>query len=288
MIGLQDQIRAVGIGYPPAGVADDQASVLAREAAIAVAERNLLKAIQGVQITSELTVENLVLQSDVIKEKVEGILHGAVVIHERAIENGGYEVVVALSMYGGQQSLSSAIGLPDQLKAEIPPAPAPIPAPPSNPPVSQPAPAAPAVVSPAPQPAPAASASAVVAPAPQPAPLVVSGDYTGLLIDCRGLKLAPAMCPVIRDEGGNVLYPCKDISTETLNDQGVALYYHSDSEVKNSARLGNHPLIIKAIRVEGAFKYNPVVSSADAVRILAEDARTKFLDSLAVAFLVDP
>ncbi len=246
------QFRAVGIGVAPDGATGGKALAQAREAAVVAAERNLLKIIQGVHLTSETTVENLMLKSDVITTNVEGTLKGAMVVSEKDLENGSYQVVVALPDVG-KQSVAMALDLPEQVKTDTP--------------------------------------ASEVAPADLPAPSAVTGDFSSLLIDCRGLKLSPAMTPAILDKDGEAIYPRVNVAAEDIVNRGVVAYYKSVDAAKQAGRVGAHPLIIKASGVQkdaGALWYtSPIVSQANAARILAEDARGGFLGKLAVGFLVD-
>lgn len=59
-----------------------QARMLALRAARVDAQRNLLEAIEGVRVTSGTTVKDAQLQSDVIANRVKGMLKGAFVLNE--------------------------------------------------------------------------------------------------------------------------------------------------------------------------------------------------------------
>lgn len=55
----------------------------AKRAAVVIAQRNLLELVKGVSIDSETTVKDGMLESDVIKSKVSGVVRGAQVISNR-------------------------------------------------------------------------------------------------------------------------------------------------------------------------------------------------------------
>ncbi len=250
----QEEIRARGIGLAPEGMSGPRATALAREAAIVVAERNLLKVLHGVRIDSQTTVSQLMLKDDTITERVEGFLRGTVILREKDLGGGAYEVVVGLPIFGKEHSVAETM----RLDTLLPPAPI-------TPELPVIAPIAPAVP-------------------------VIQGNFTGLLIDCRGLHAAPAMCPVIRSEHETVIYPRQQVAQEVLLEQGVAGYYRSPAEAKADGRVGNYPLVITAVNVIGGevIQTNPVVRAEDAARIIAEDERTHFLDRLAVGIIIDP
>lgn len=245
------QFRAVGIGVAPENATGGSAKAMAREAAITIAERNLLKVVQGVHITSETTVENLVLTSDIIKTNLEGVLIGAVVVQEVDLNDGSYKVVVAMPLLG-EQGVAKAIDLPKQVEDAAP--------------------------------------TKEVILADLPAPTMLKGNFTGLLIDCRGLKVSPAMAPVVYGPDDEAIYPRSDVNINEMIANGLVAYYNSAEIAIKAGRVGNRPLIIKASSIKKAangWNTSPILTQADSARILAEDARTGFITKLAVGFIID-
>ncbi|HEX2951766.1 MAG TPA: hypothetical protein VHV83_19700 [Armatimonadota bacterium] len=273
----KDQLRARGIGFAPKKTKSPAlAMAQAREAAIVIAERNLLKVINGVHVTSETTVENLIMTQDTIKTKVSGLLRGAVIVSEKAIGTDGYEVVVAVNIFGGDSSLAESIDLADQLKT-------------SNPdmtivPVAQPQEPTVKPVTPPQQ-------AAQQQPTPPQTTVVPdqTAGYTGLVVDCRGFGLTRSMCPRILDQTNTNIWGTVTVSEEIVNERGIAGYFKSMNDQNVKARVGNHPLIIKALRTSGGkvFKTDAVLSPADAEIVRAENAKSLFLEKLNVAFLID-
>lgn len=109
------------------------------------------------------------------------------------------------------------------------------------------------------------------------------GNYTGLIVDCRGLNLRTAMNPVIFNTNGTKIFGHKNIDPDKAAAQGMVDYV---SHVDNATRAGEHPLIVKAVRLE-KFNTSPVISIADSNRVLIENYATKFLNELKVVFLID-
>jgi len=249
------QVRAIGIGLAPEGATGAKATALAREAAQVIAERNLLKAMQGVHVTSETTVENLALKSDVINEKVQGIVKGAYVVQEEDLKNGAYKVTMAIRLLG-EKGIAEAVDLPAEVNTTV---------------AQQ-------------EPAPPTTATDIDG-------TKITGDFTGLLIDCRGLKLSESMSPAVLAPDNEAVYPRKDIAPEVVIEKGVVSYYKNTDAAIKEGRVGKHPLVIKAsdVKKDGdkMFYVSPIVKQADAARILAEDNRTQFLGKLAVGFILD-
>jgi hypothetical protein len=240
-------ITVTGMGAaPPNAMNPAQARMMARRAAVVDGYRQLAEVVKGVNVDSETTVENMMVTSDVIKTKVSGLIQGASVVAEQVIPGGGYEVTMQMPMFGGNNSLASAVMPAAQAAPEAFPAPA------SN------------------------GSSAADAPAGH-----AEGVYTGLVVDCRGLGLKPIMSPVIKNEQGSPIYGFKNLDYDKVIQYGMASY---SNDPANVARAGAHPLVVKAVRVENHNGY-PVISLSDANKVLIENGATHFLDATCVVFI---
>ena len=184
-------IQATGTGVPTTGAIGAQARILARRAAIADAQRNLLELTEGVQVDAETTVEMMMVTSDIIRTKVSGVLKGARIVSERQLEGGAYEVTMQIGMFGTNSIASAVLETP----AEMIPFPAPQPTKPSNPTVT----------------------------------ITVNGRYTGVVVDCRGMNLNPVMSPVIKNSRGEKLYGHKNLNPDYVIANGMASYAHDMS-----------------------------------------------------------
>lgn len=236
-------ITATGTGIPTMGTSGAQARILARRAAIADAYRQLLEMTKGVQVDAETTVEMMMVTSDVIRTKVSGIVNGARVIDEKITPDGAYEVTMQIGMFGTNSLADAVIERP----TEIVPFPAPQPTMPSQPSVT----------------------------------VTVTGSYTGVIIDCRGLGLNPVMSPVIKDASGNKLYGHKNIDPDYVIQYGMAGYAH---DMSMASRAGSNPLVIKAQSLAD-HNANPVISIDDGNLMLLENNSGGFLGKTAVVFL---
>ncbi|MBR2179199.1 MAG: LPP20 family lipoprotein [Selenomonadaceae bacterium] len=179
-------IQVTGMGAQPANaVTPAQARMLARRAAVADAYRQLAESIKGVNVDAETTVENMMVLSDTIKTKVNATIQGAVVVSEKEIPGGGYEVTMQVPIFGVQNSVASAVMTPST-DPTVPTVPETFPAP------------------------------TVTVPS--------VGGYTGLIIDCRGLGLKPVMSPVIKNNSGVPIYGHKNLNPDKVIAQGMADY----------------------------------------------------------------
>ena len=109
----------------------------------------------------------------------------------------------------------------------------------------------------------------------------INEKYTGLIVDCRGLKLATAISPSILAASGESVYAYQNLQYNIVVDKGMIDYSHqTNSDVQ---RAGSHPLIIKAIKV--ADSCNPVVSEEDAAKILSVNKTDNILRNCNVVFV---
>jgi hypothetical protein len=100
-INWQDQIiRATGIGAPNPKMPLAAQRAGALEAAKRVALRNLLETVKGMSITSETTVLNAMVESDIITTRVTGIVRGFKVVDTRYMSSGDVEVDVEMPLSG--------------------------------------------------------------------------------------------------------------------------------------------------------------------------------------------
>ena len=151
----------------------------------------------------------------------------------------------------------------------------------SAPTVQIPVPPAPTVQPPA---APAPAVQTPAAPTTPPAEIVPTGravgGYTGVIIDCTGLGLRPAMSPVIKAENGRPIYGYKNLDSDKVVANGMASYARSDAD---ATRAGTNPLRLRAVSIDNGA--NPVLSANDANRLLLENGASGFLDATNVVFL---
>ena len=112
---------------------------------------------------------------------------------------------------------------------------------------------------------------------------LAKGNYTGLVIDCRGMELQPVMSPVVKNSNGTKIYGHKNLDIDKIIEMGMADY---TSNIDSMQRAGDNPLVVKAAAVEN-FNSNPVLKVPDSNRVLIENHATKFLADLKVVFLFD-
>lgn len=93
-------VTVKGLGLPLRNASPAQVKPTARRAAIVDGQRNLAETIAGVRVTSETTVKNLELQSDVIRTSVKAFVKGAEVLNEKMLSDGTCEVTMRAPIWG--------------------------------------------------------------------------------------------------------------------------------------------------------------------------------------------
>lgn len=276
------KITVQGMGVAPTyAVNAIQARMLARRAAVVDAYRQLAEMVKGVNVDSETTVENMMVTSDVTKTKVTALIQGARIVSEQAVDGGGYTVTMEMSVFGASNSLATAVLPTNTVPTSFPAPDASVPA--STPSSLQvnvqvtpgttqtPATTIPSVTTPSHQ-----GSSAAAAPAGH-----AIGGYTGLIVDCRGLGLKPVMSPVIKNANGEPIYGYKNLDSATVIANGMASY---TTDMSRASRAGSNPLVVKAVGLDN-HNGNPILSVADANRVLIENGATGFLDRTNVVFV---
>lgn len=241
-------IRAKGIG---AGKSTTKNNGLkraqARRAAMMDAQRNLAEAVKGVQVTSESRMVDLELADDRVATRVDAIIKNMTEISGQYMDDGTYEIILEMPLFGSVDALSNAAFLPFK----------------DEPKVAFPQPVDVTVIN---------------------QPTIVNNNYTGLIIDCSGMNINCVMSPVIKNAKGQAIYGHKNLDYDKIIINGMASYANQISDQISRARAGNNPLVIKATSLAD-LNANPVVSVADADKILAANQHDKFLENCAVVFV---
>jgi hypothetical protein len=247
-INWQDQlILATGIGAPNPNqpLAAQRAGAL--RAAKSDAVRNILEVVKGMNVTSETTVENAMVASDIIRTKVDGIVRNFRQVGEpRYMSDGSVELDIEVPLSG---VLSDAL-LPGQPGAPMVPG--------QGYPLG-----------------------------PQAGYQPMNQIFTGLIIDARGVGLRPAMAPKIVDEMGNEVYGTGFVSREYAVQIGVVGYEKDINRAQKNERVTNNPLVVKGLKVSGTNKTDVVISVNDAQHVLNAGKNLNFMEQCKVMIILD-
>ncbi len=111
--------------------------------------------------------------------------------------------------------------------------------------------------------------------------------FTGLIIDCRGVPLSPALVPMIVDEDGQVVYGTAYVSRDHALEGGMAAYARGLAKARDNPRVGAKPLVVKGLRTVKARSSDLVISNADAGRIKGAGSNLSFLHRGRVLFVME-
>jgi hypothetical protein len=261
--------RAVGFGAPNPNLPIAAQRAASIRAAKLDAVRNLLETIKGIYLTSETTVRNSMVENDVISTRVEGLAQNFKQVEgPRYMSDGSVEVVVEMPITG---AILDAL-LPGQFGGGQFMTAGQMVCPTCGQPWPQGKPVPPGVT---------------LQQFGGATPMAAAGVYTGLVIDCKGLGVRPAMAPKIIDEQGNEIYGSKFVSREWAVEIGMVGYDKDLNRARQNDRVTNNPLVIRGVQASGQNKTDVVISSADAAMIHQAAANQNFLDKCKVMFIVN-
>ena len=222
------KVQATGIGYIPQNVIN---AGQARRAALRIAKqdalRQLVEIVNGVTLTSETTMSGAMFD-DVIKTQVQGVIRGAFQVGDpKYLSDTSIEVMYEVPMSGISEVVIPPGGFLDPFAPN------------------------------------AAAAPDAAAAAEGP----TTGAITGLIIDCTGLVVRPAMSPQILDQNGGIVYGPSNYTREYAIKNGVAGYAKGLDAGKEDDRVKGNPLVIKAVAASGSNNVDVIIGNSDIMRI---------------------
>ncbi len=111
--------------------------------------------------------------------------------------------------------------------------------------------------------------------------------FTGLIVDCKGLGIKPAMSPRILDQAGKEVYGSAYVSKEWAVKHGMAGYAKEVAAAAELERVGQTPGEIKAAKAAGENRTDVVISNSDAADVRSAAENLKFLSECRVVFVID-
>ncbi len=222
------KVQATGIGYIPQNVIN---AGQARRAALRIAKqdalRQLVEIVNGVTLTSETTMSGAMFD-DVIKTQVQGVIRGAFQVGDpKYLSDTSIEVMYEVPMSGISEVVIPPGGFLDPFAPN------------------------------------AAAAPGAAAAGEGP----TTGAITGLIIDCTGLGVRPAMSPQILDQNGGIVYGPSNYTREYAIKNGVAGYAKGLDAGKEDDRVKGNPLVIKAVAASGSNNVDVIIGNSDIMRI---------------------
>jgi hypothetical protein len=113
-----------------------------------------------------------------------------------------------------------------------------------------------------------------------------TGEYTGVVIDCRNLKLVPSLFPKVYNDQGQEVFSINFCDPGMVVEGGLVLY--TTSEPFNVPRVGYNPLRVQAIGTTGANPTDIRISSYDARRLHGSEKNLNLLKECRIAIIISP
>lgn len=249
--GASADVEAIGVGMAPDNMPTARGMAMARRAAIVDAYRYLAETINAVQVDAETTMNNLTVESDIVKTKVNAIIRGAKIIEEFSNSDGSYTVKMSVPLYG--VGSVAAVAIPEANKTVLP------------------------------------AEAPVISDGYVPSAEVQAAAYTGVIVDASGMGLEGTFSPIIYDVNGRAIYGMRNIDKDFAISKGMVEYAGDVQNAVVSSRAGANPLVVRAVAVKGGTNsvnpVNVVVSVEDGDAILYANERAGFLDQKAVVFV---
>lgn len=124
-----------------------------------------------------------------------------------------------------------------------------------------------------------------------------SRKYSGIIIDARGefpvhgeyvsSNVSACFFPQIWDEQMNVVFEKNLVIPKIAQSEGVVKYHYSDNTNLYESVVGVDPLYIKAKKVFGRNRTDPIISEKDALKILTIPENVKLLQEGKIVILLD-
>jgi hypothetical protein len=111
--------------------------------------------------------------------------------------------------------------------------------------------------------------------------------YTGVILDCRGMKYTPVLLPKLVTRDGMELWGTVDVNTVLVGQRGVATYAYSPTAALKAGRVGARPLLINPIGTCGTTHGDLILRPEDAVFLLQQEADGHFLSTLSITIILD-
>ncbi|HDQ99621.1 MAG TPA: hypothetical protein ENN51_04975 [candidate division WOR-3 bacterium] len=120
-----------------------------------------------------------------------------------------------------------------------------------------------------------------------PLELTEVANFTGVLVDVRGLDYQAALFPRIIIPSGDEVYGPAFADKDTVITRGIVGYYKDRNEALQDGRTGSNPLIIRALAVEGPNRCDVKVTDRDAALVHGSQRNLDHLTRCRVGLLVD-
>ena len=249
-------VRARGVAAPAIiddAESPDSPSVIV-DSARRMAQANLIETASAIPINAVSRVADRMAQSTDFRDGLSTLARNASLSHQEYLSDGTVEIELTMNLTGG----FSQFVLPEEIRQVD------------------------SVV----------TMTAAKPDADKPSSMPVNGSdgspHTGLILDATGIGAKPSLVPVVVDESGDVVYGPAFVSREFAVSRGMSGFATTLAAARRDKRVGDRPLVVKAIRTRSTGATDLVVSSADGARLRSSVVHLNFLKACRVSIVMDP
>lgn len=112
-------------------------------------------------------------------------------------------------------------------------------------------------------------------------------EITGLVVDCRGLKLKPSLVPVIYNEQGEEIYGPSTVSRGYVTQKGMVEYIHGFNDEQIRGRAGSNATEVLGTKIKKDDPFSIIISNEDALRIKSLPESALFFNNCNVVICID-
>lgn len=249
--------RAKGTGLPVCSDGGQKPDMPLQgvDAARKMARSRLLETIAAIRIDTASRVSDRMAESEAFRNGLDALVSNAAVTHQEYLSDGTVEIELSMNLTGGfaQFVLPEEIRQVDAVTTVVTDAPTIPPSPPT--------------------------ASGTDA--------TDDGPYTGLILDATGIGVHPVLVPEIVDESGAVIFGSAFVSREFAVSRGMSGFATSKAAALKAKRVGERPIVVRAIRAQGEWGATMVIANTDAARLRSSAAHLDFLKACRVCIIIE-
>jgi hypothetical protein len=242
---------AKGIGTP--GATDDGKSPVSPADVIGAArinaQANLMETISAIRINAVSRVADRMAQDPAFSDGLISLVQNATITHQEYLSDGTVEIELTMKLSGGfaQFVLPEEIRQVDSITAT----------------------------------------TGVTELPPTPSREAEEKPYTGLIVDAVGIGAKPSLVPLVVDESGEAVYGPAFVSREFAVSRGMSGFAATLEAARDDKRVGDRPMIVKAIRTHFTGETDLVISNTDAARLRSSVVYLNFLKACQVNIVLD-